>query len=99
MLRLREEPTGGHAALADPARRRARAVVVGLVLALVATWGVVLEAGGDNLHLGFVPFYGAARWRATWSIVVPVALAAVIVTHGPRLATRWRWPALLLASW
>jgi hypothetical protein len=101
MLRLREEPTGDRAAPADPARRRARTalVVVGLALALVAIWGVVLEAGGDNLHLGFVPFYGAARWRATWSIVVPVALAAVIVTHGPRLATRWRWPALLVASW
>jgi hypothetical protein len=60
---------------------------------------VLLEERGDNLHLGFVPFYGAIRWEATWSIAVPVALAVVIVTQGPRLAARLRWPALLGASW
>ena len=63
MLRVREDPIVGRAAPVDPARRRAWAAlaVVGLGFVVVATWGVVLEAGGDNLHLGFVPFYGAAR--------------------------------------
>jgi hypothetical protein len=101
MLRLREEPIVGRAPLVDPARRRAWVglAVVGLGLVVVTIWGVVLEARGDNLHLGFVPFYGAARWGATWSIVVPVAIAAVIVTQGPRLAVRLRWSALLVTSW
>jgi hypothetical protein len=101
MLRLRDEPIVGRAALGDRARRRAWAAlgVVGLGFAVVALWGVALEARGDNLHLGFVPFYGAARWEATWSIVVPVALAAVIVTQGPRLAARLRWSTLLATSW
>jgi hypothetical protein len=101
MLRLREEPIAGRGALVDPARRRAWAAlaVVGLGLVVVAIWGVALEAGGDNLHLGFVPFYGAARWKATWSIVVPVGVAALIVTQGPRVATRLAWRALLVTSW
>src|SRR6516162_5502472 len=101
MLRVREDPIVGRAAPVDPARRRAWAAlaVVGLGFVVVATWGVVLEAGGDNLHLGFVPFYGAARWEATWSIVVPVAVAALIVTRGPRVALGLRWSTLLLTSW
>ena len=101
MLRVREDSIVSRAPRIDPARRRAwtALALVGVGLAVVAVWGVVLEAGGDNLHLGFVPFYGAARWEATWSIVVPVALAAVIVTQGPRLAVGLRWPTLLLTSW
>ena len=101
MLRLREEPTDRRATLADPVRHRVWVALafVALAVAVVAVWGVVLEAGGDNLHLGFVPFYGAARWEATWSIAVPVVLAVVIVTHGPRLAARLRWSALLVTSW
>jgi hypothetical protein len=101
MLRLREAPTVGRAVRVDPARWRAWAAlaVVGVGLAVVAIWGAVLEAGGDNLHLGFVPFYGAARWEATWSIAVPVGLAALIVTKGPALAVRLRWSALLATSW
>ena len=101
MLRVREAPTVGRAAAVDRARGRAWAALAFVVLGfvIVAIWGVVLEAGGDNLHLGFVPFYGAARWEATWSIVVPVAFAAVIVTQGPRLAIGLRWSTLLLTSW
>jgi hypothetical protein len=101
MLRLREKPILGRVAPVDPAHWRASAALafVGLSVVAVAVWGVVLEVGGDNLHLGFVPFYGAARWNATWSIVVPVALAALIVTQGPRLAVRLRWSALLAATW
>jgi hypothetical protein len=101
MLRVREEPVGGRTPPADPARRRAwlALAVVGVGFAVTAVWGVLLEARGDDLHLGFVPFYGAIRWTATWSIVVPVALAAVIVTQGPRFAVRLRWSGLLVTSW
>jgi hypothetical protein len=101
MLRLREETVGGRTSPADPDRRRARhaLIAVALAFAIVALWGVLLESRGDNLHLGFVPFYGAARWQATWSIAVPVVLAGVIVTQGPRFAGRSRWPALLVTTW
>src|SRR5262245_7314729 len=98
MLGVRELPV---AAGVDRARRRAVGavgVVIG-ALAVVTGWGLVLQARGADLHLGAVPFYGAWSWQATWYIVVPVGLAAAIVTGGPRFAARARWPALMVASW
>jgi hypothetical protein len=100
MLRLRDEPIDGRA-VRDRGRRRAALAIasVGGAAVIVAVWGVALEARGDNLHLGFVPFYGAARWHVTWFIVLPVAVAGLIVTRGPRLAAQLRWSVLVVTSW
>ena len=85
-----------------PKRRRvtiAISAVVGL-LVIVAVWGTLLEqVGGADLHLGAVPFYGSFGWQATWSIVLPVAAAGLIVTAAPAWSKRIRWGLLLAGSW
>ena len=73
--------------------------VVGL-LVVVAVWGTLLEqVGGADLHLGAVPFYGSFGWQATWSIVLPVAAAGLIVTAAPAWSRRAGWRLLLAGSW
>jgi methylthioxylose transferase len=82
-------------------RPRPGVVVAGAALLVVAcsVWGAVLSARGVALHLGFVPFYGAFDVRITPGVVLPVCLAALIVTVGSRRAAAWPWPRLLMGGW
>ncbi|MEO6712525.1 MAG: hypothetical protein ABIM89_03735 [Mycobacteriales bacterium] len=56
-------------------------------------WGEALTAGGRRLFLGAAPFHGEYDARITPAVVVPVAIAALVVLFGSRLSERLRWPA------
>lgn len=87
------------------ARRPPWAVPAGVLLALVlavaalAAWAGVLRGGeGVVLLTGAEPFVGHWDVRAGVGTLVAVAVAAAVVTWGPRLARTLRWPALLAAG-
>lgn len=85
---------------------RDRGVVrtIGLVLLWVAlaTLGVVgggaLAAGNGRLHVDAAPFH--ARWELALepTVLLPLALAVVVVAVGPLAARRLTWRQLLLAT-
>jgi hypothetical protein len=68
-------------------------------LAVVSAWGYLLRAGGVQLHLGVIPFFGELRWRPTGGLLVTVLAGAAIVTAAPRLAATLDFRRLLLAAW
>jgi hypothetical protein len=77
-------------------------MVVGAAALLVVAcgvWGAVLSARGVALHLGFVPFYGAFDVRVTPGVVLPVCVAALIVTAGPAVAATRPWRTVLVTGW
>ena len=92
--------------MTEVARPVGRSTRVPMALAAVATalvavsvWGYWLRARGVQLHLGVIPLFGAFRFRPTLGVALTVAVAAGIVTVGPRAGDRLRLPAMLLASW
>jgi methylthioxylose transferase len=87
--------------VAAPRRPRPGVVVAGAagLVAACGVWGAVLSARGVALHLGFIPFYGAFDIRLTPGVVLPVSVAALIVTVGPTTAATLPWRRLLLAGW
>jgi len=69
------------------------------VLVAVSVWGYVLRARGVELHLGVIPLFGAFRFRPTIGVALTVAVAAGIVTVGPRLSAALPFRRFLLAAW
>ena len=80
-------------------RRSGPVVVVCLAAALVAIAAVVGLLLGDQVHAAAAPLYG--HW---WPHLGPgtplsVLLGVAVAAHGPGLAQRWSWRALLLGTW
>ncbi|WP_159776524.1 hypothetical protein [Streptomyces sp. HM190] len=81
-------------------RRDLYAVAGAAVLVLTAALvGVAIKRSKDVLHVGWPPLY--ADWLPHVGPGTPAALAVavVVVVHGPAVAARLPWRALLLASW
>jgi hypothetical protein len=76
----------------------AAAVPVGL-FAVAAVTGAALGRAGRPVGAGAAPVF--ANWLPHVGPGTPLALAvaAAVVWHGPRLAARLRWPALLAAAY
>ncbi|GAA1722173.1 hypothetical protein GCM10009809_17340 [Isoptericola hypogeus] len=77
------------------------AALVALVaaVALLALWAAALrDDAGVVLLTGAEPFVGYWDVRAGVGTLAAVALAAVVVALGPRLAHALRWPALLAVA-
>ena len=72
----------------DRRSRRVAIAICGVVgaLVLVAVGARCLTGWWSGSAPGAVPFYGSFGWRATWSMVLPVGAAALIVTTAPALA-------------
>lgn len=81
-------------------RRDLYAAVAALLLVLTAALvGRHIEDAYGTLHVGAPPLYG--RWLPHLGPGTPAALAvaAAVVAHGPALAARLRWRALLASAW
>lgn len=63
---------------------------VGCVVVAAATWGSRL--GDDVIHASAPPLQGQWSPQWTWSALIAVAVAAVVVTFGARVASAIRWP-------
>ncbi|EST24777.1 hypothetical protein N566_24800, partial [Streptomycetaceae bacterium MP113-05] len=70
-----------------------------LLFAVAAVVGHHLHVTYDVLHLGWPPLY--AQWDPHVGPGTPAALvvAALVVVHGPALARRMPWRALLWSGW
>jgi methylthioxylose transferase len=85
-----------------PARTRndvGRTVIaVGAWVALIviaAKWGDHVIAVGDRLRINAPPLAGDYRTRDGQILLVPIAVAALVVWNGPRLSRVLRWELLL----
>lgn len=72
---------------------------VALALAGVAVWGAALQRAGTDLTLFAAPFFSDWGPRLSWPVAIPLLLAGLIASAGPRLARVLRWRSLLAASW
>ncbi len=95
---------------APPSRRPWwRAPVRWHAIAVLTVWAGVIVAGyrlgyalysqDFRVHIGNAPLVGSQDLRISWRLAAAVLLAAGAVASGPALATRLRWPTLLVASW
>ena len=75
--------------------------VAGVVLALVgvAVWGAALQHAGTDLTLFAAPFFSDWGPRLSWRVAIPILLAVVIASAGPRIARELSWRPLMAASW
>ncbi len=81
---------------------------VPVTCAVLAAWAGVtvvahvllerLEAAGTNIRIEAAPLVGVFDFRPSARLVPAVAVGAVVVLAGPRVARRVRWRMLLLAS-
>lgn len=80
-------------------RRTRIALVVWLVIVLVAvTWGTIHIATDPDQAVPAAPFMGRWRLDLRLALLPAVALGALVVVHGPRLAATLPWRRLLLAT-
>lgn len=78
--------------------------VVALVLAvaLIAVAivvGAIARANRVPIHARIAPLFGDWQQHIGPSSLLAVAIGALVVWHGPAIAARLRWPALLIAAW
>jgi hypothetical protein len=81
-------------------RRRDAAIGVGLwvVLVAAAVWWGRAAVVGRGLGVDAAPLVGRWRWHGTAALVVPLALAALVVAFGPRVAAQARWRTTVVAA-
>jgi hypothetical protein len=85
-------PTVGPPPARLPAPGRALALWAGFVVVGVA-WGTLWVAGA-GVALRAAPLMGRWDVHAGWGLAPAVAIGAVVVGWGPRLASRLAWPAV-----
>ncbi|MGW2917650.1 hypothetical protein ACWDBF_07270 [Streptomyces angustmyceticus] len=98
-------PAPGEPAAAPPAARAAHrrdlAAVVACALLVVAAAlvGTAIEHANGSLHVNWPPLY--ASWFPHLGPGTPAALAVavVVIVHGPSLAARLPWRRLVLTGW
>jgi hypothetical protein len=75
-------------------------LIAGVALVVAAALeGRRLLAAGVNIFLGFPPLLAVWAPHVGPGTLPAVITALAVVLHGPALASRMRWPALLVASW
>lgn len=83
------------------ARRRDLLAVAGaaLLVAVAVLVGTVIERANGSLHVNWPPLY--ASWFPHLGPGTPAALAVavVVIVHGPSLAARLPWRRLVLSGW
>ncbi|AZS74774.1 hypothetical protein DDE74_30985 [Streptomyces lydicus] len=83
-----------------PRRADLTAVAAGaLLVAAAAVVGTVIERANGSLHVNWPPLY--ASWSPHLGPGTPaaVAIAVVVIVHGPSLAARLPWCRLVVLGW
>ncbi|WJV50217.1 hypothetical protein [Streptomyces flavofungini] len=82
-----------------PRRDLLAAALAALLVTAAVLIGRYLETHDGSLHVNWPPLY--AKWNPHLGPGTPAALAvaAAVVLHGPALAARLPWRALLAAAW
>jgi hypothetical protein len=103
-VRRAPAPSAARGVGLPPAARLADPISTGVGLAL---WAVLVVAGlawgrsavvGQGLGVNAAPLVGHWVWHAGRGLVVPAALAAVVVAVGPKVAAGARWPQVPLLA-
>lgn len=72
--------------------------IYGVLVLGASLWGVALRRTGEDLGLGAPPLFGDFDLRLSLRVIPAVALAALVVAFGHRVAERVSWGALLALS-
>ncbi|MGX1757462.1 hypothetical protein ACWIG5_11210 [Streptomyces lydicus] len=95
----RPAPEGPAAERAAHRRDLLAAAGAALLVAVAALVGTVIERANGSLHVNWPPLY--ASWSPHLGPGTPAALAVavLVIVHGPSVAARLPWRRLVLSGW
>jgi hypothetical protein len=96
--RARDVPRGRSYWSRDGLRVGAALGAWAALIAVAVAWGEHVVAVGDQLRIHAPPLAGDYRDRATAILLVPIAVAALVITLGPQLCGALRWNRLLFVT-
>jgi hypothetical protein len=70
-----------------------------VVVTTGATVAVLLDVTGNDVSIDAPPLHARFEPKLLASVLLPVAIGALVVRYGVRLATRLAWPRVVAGSW
>ncbi|MGH9245304.1 MAG: hypothetical protein ACRD29_13505 [Acidimicrobiales bacterium] len=67
-------------------------------MAVAVGWGTVAIAPNSEIAVGAAPLYGHWGWYGRPALLIPLLVAIVVITLGPRRSTTATWRGLLVAA-